>query len=71
MKEEKYHRCVRWLVMAIAFSALGGCDWALFNSKGQIGVEQGNLILISIGLMLIVVIPVIVMTFWFGWRYRE
>lgn len=71
MKEEKYHRCARWLLMAIAFSALGGCDWALFNSKGQIGVEQGNLILISIGLMLIVVIPVIVMTFWFGWRYRE
>ncbi|HAV43716.1 MAG TPA: cytochrome ubiquinol oxidase subunit II, partial [Halomonas sp.] len=34
-------------------------------------VEQRSLILTSFGLMLIVVIPVIVMTLLFGWRYRR
>ena len=31
---------------------------------------ERNLILVVVGLMLLVVIPVFVMTFWFAWRYR-
>ena len=50
---------------------LTGCSSALLDPKGQIGVEQRSLILTSFGLMLIVVIPVIVMTLLFGWRYRR
>lgn len=50
---------------------LTGCSSALLDPKGQIGVEQRSLILTSFGLMLIVVIPVIVMTLLFGWRYRS
>ncbi|TCW17655.1 cytochrome bo3 quinol oxidase subunit 2 [Raoultella sp. BIGb0138] len=49
---------------------LSGCNWALFNSKGAVGIEQRNLIITAIMLMLIVVIPAIVMTFLFAWRYR-
>ncbi|TBU98687.1 ubiquinol oxidase subunit II [Stutzerimonas kirkiae] len=71
MKEEKCHRYLRLLLMTFALAALSGCDWALFDSKGQVGAEQGRLILIAVGLMLIVVIPVIIMTFVFGWRYRS
>lgn len=51
---------------------LAGCgDIVTFNAKGQVGVEQGNLIILAFALMLIVVIPAILMTFWFGWKYRE
>ncbi|MCP3726672.1 ubiquinol oxidase subunit II [Paraburkholderia sp. CNPSo 3272] len=43
---------------------------ALFAPKGDIGLQEKNLILIALGLMLLVVIPVIVLTLWFAWRYR-
>ena len=61
------------LLSLCAMAILSGCggDMVLFNSKGQIGVEQGNLILIATALMLLVVIPAIAMTFWFMWKYRE
>lgn len=49
---------------------LGGCEMALLDPKGQVGLEQRSLILTALGLMLIVVIPVFVMTVWFAWRYR-
>jgi cytochrome o ubiquinol oxidase subunit 2 len=49
---------------------LGGCEMALFDPKGQIGVDERNLILIAVGLMLLVVIPAIFMALLFAWRYR-
>ena len=39
-------------------------------SAGPIASEEKTVILIALGLMLIPVVPVIVMTFWFSWRYR-
>ncbi|PYE28058.1 cytochrome bo3 quinol oxidase subunit 2 [Paraburkholderia silvatlantica] len=49
---------------------VSGCNMALLAPKGDIGVQEKNLILISLGLMLLVVIPVIALTLWFAWRYR-
>lgn len=49
---------------------LSGCNTALMDPKGAIGLEQRTLILTAIGLMLIVVIPVIIMAFAFAWKYR-
>ena len=49
---------------------LGGCDMVLFNPKGQVGVDQRNLIILSTLLMLLVVVPVIVMAFIFSVKYR-
>lgn len=60
---------------AVASAALlSGCDlthMALLAPKGDIGAQEKQLILIALGLMLLVVIPVIVLTLWFAWRYRE
>src|ERR1700737_290817 len=53
-----------------AFGLLGGCSMVLFNPKGDIGAQEKNLILIALGLMLLVVIPVILLTLFFAWRYR-
>jgi len=44
--------------------------FALLDPKGPIGAEELNIILLATGLMLIVVLPVIGMTFAFAWRYR-
>lgn len=49
---------------------LGGCRLALLDPKGRIGADERSLILTATGLMLIVVIPAIVLTLVFAWRYR-
>lgn len=57
------------LLIAVA-SGLSGCSWVLFDSKGDVGIAERNLIITAILLMLIVVIPAIVLTFVFAWKYR-
>jgi cytochrome o ubiquinol oxidase subunit 2 len=42
----------------------------LLDPKGPIGAQEKSLILLAVGLMLIVVVPVILMTLSFAWRYR-
>lgn len=64
----------RWRLLASfpLFSLLSGCaPWALLDPKGHIATQERDLILLSTGLMLLVVIPVIGLTLWFAWRYRE
>lgn len=39
--------------------------------KGWVGIQQRNLIAITSLVMLFIVIPVIVLTVYFGWKYRE
>ena len=50
--------------------ALSGCDYLLFDPKGPIAAEQMELIILSFLVMMIVVVPVFVMTFWFAIKYR-
>jgi cytochrome o ubiquinol oxidase subunit 2 len=40
---------------------LSGCNMALLDPKGAIGMEQKSLIMMATWLMLIVVVPVIIM----------
>lgn len=65
--------CWKFFRLAAALaglSSLGGCGWVLFDSKGSVGLQERDLIILCIGLMLIVVIPAIVLSFVFPWRYR-
>lgn len=49
---------------------LSGCDLLVLNPAGDIAARQGQLIVVATLLMLIVIVPVIALTFWFAWRYR-
>ncbi|HEY0570758.1 MAG TPA: ubiquinol oxidase subunit II [Enterovirga sp.] len=49
---------------------LSGCNMVVMNPAGDIAVQQRNLIIASTALMLLVIVPVIAMTFVFAWRYR-
>ncbi|MBD3586270.1 ubiquinol oxidase subunit II [Salinimonas sp. HHU 13199] len=49
---------------------LAGCSGGVLDPKGQVGVEEKWLIIICTLLMLIVVLPVIVLTLYFAWKYR-
>ena len=42
----------------------------LLDPVGQVGIEERNLIITATLLMLLVVVPVIAMTFIFAWKYR-
>ncbi len=49
---------------------VSGCDWVVMSPSGDIAVQQRDLVLVSTGLMLLIVLPVIVVTLLFAWRYR-
>ena len=49
---------------------LSGCQWAVLDPKGPIGLEERSIILTATVLMLIVVVPVIALILIFAWRYR-
>jgi len=57
------------LIVAMAVM-MTGCDWALFDPKGQIARDELTLLITCTVLMLLVVIPVIVLTLVFAWKYR-
>ena len=49
---------------------LGGCQLAVLDPKGPVGMQERSLIITATVLMLLVVVPVIVLTLFFAWRYR-
>nr|WP_201203192.1 ubiquinol oxidase subunit II [Pseudomonas sp. S37] len=58
------------MVLGVIMLQLSGCDMVLFNPKGQVGVEQRNLIILATLLMLVVVVPVMIMALVFSVHYR-
>jgi len=69
MRDKKVS-CIFSGILISAFALLSGCSGGILDPKGQVGVDEKNLILIATGLMLLVVIPVIIMTLVFAWKYR-
>jgi cytochrome o ubiquinol oxidase subunit 2 len=53
-----------------AFGLLAGCNMVVMDPAGDVAVQQRNLIIASTALMLLVIVPVIALTFLFAWRYR-
>ena len=49
---------------------LAGCNLVVMNPSGDIAIQQRNIILISTGLMLLIIIPVMILIVLFAWRYR-
>lgn len=58
------------IVLTAVVMTLAGCSGGVLDPKGQVGVEIKWLIIVCTLLMLIVVIPVIVLTLYFAWKYR-
>ena len=64
------HRIARTLILLAATAVLAGCDTVVLNPSGDIAAQQGRLVVISTVLMLLIIVPVIVLTLLFAWRYR-
>jgi cytochrome o ubiquinol oxidase subunit 2 len=52
-------------------AVLAGCDTVVLNPSGDVAAQQGWLVVQSTVLMLLIVVPVIALTLWFAWRYRQ
>lgn len=61
--------CRPLLVAGLLF-ALPGCDLLVLNPPGDVAAQQGRLVIDSTLLMLLIIVPVIALTFLFAWRYR-
>lgn len=61
-------RALAWLAPS---TLLAGCDTVVMNPSGDIASQQADLIVSSTVLMLLIIVPVIVLTLIFAWRYRE
>lgn len=62
---------LRGLLLFPATVLLAGCNAVLLNPAGDIAMQQRDLIIVSTILMLLIIVPVIALTFWFAWRYRK
>lgn len=54
-----------------ALLLLAGCDMSVMDPAGDVARQQRDLILISTGLMLLIIVPVMVLIVVFAWRYRQ
>lgn len=64
-------RALCGLILLPLLALLAGCDAVVLKPAGDIAVQQRDLIIASTFLMLLVILPVIVLTLVFAWRYRQ
>ncbi|MEM6972873.1 MAG: ubiquinol oxidase subunit II [Pseudomonadota bacterium] len=64
-------RKINAIALLAAASLLAGCEMVVLNAPGDVAAQQGDLIVYATVLMLIVILPVMALTVFFAWRYRE
>lgn len=57
-------------LFSLTYFLCGCSSLVVLNPKGEIGLGERELITIAVGLMLIVVVPAILMTIIFAWKFR-
>ena len=62
---------IRAIILLALAVGLSGCNFVVMNPSGDIAIQQRDLIVISTVLMLIIIIPVMALTVFFAWRYRQ
>lgn len=61
-----------WLRAVPALAGLTGCSKAVvLNPAGDIAAQQGQMVVHATLLMLIIIVPVIALTLFFAWKYRQ
>ncbi|WP_341487677.1 ubiquinol oxidase subunit II [Pararhizobium sp. A13] len=59
------------LSIMLMLPTLTGCNMVVMSPSGDIAAQQRDLIVISTILMLIIIVPVICLTLYFAWHYRQ
>ena len=73
MRKPKEPRRLAWPAAALAAAtALAGCSKAVvLNPAGDVAAQQGQLVITATLLMLVIIVPVIALTLFFAWKYRQ
>jgi cytochrome o ubiquinol oxidase subunit 2 len=58
-------------LLLLPLALLAGCNTVVLNASGDVARQQGNLIVISTVLMLLIIVPVIALIVFFSWKYRQ
>jgi cytochrome o ubiquinol oxidase subunit 2 len=58
------------LLASSCATLLSGCSMVVLDPAGHVAVQEARLLVISTLLMLLIIVPVIVLTLLFAWRYR-
>ena len=64
-------RRLRPLLLLPLLALLPGCEAVVLSPAGDIAMQQRDLLVWSVVLMLIIIIPVMALTVFFAWKYRE
>lgn len=70
-KSSRIRRSLRLASVLAALPLLGACKFEVLHPAGDVARQQGDLVMISTGLMLLIIIPVMALTVFFAWKYRE
>lgn len=63
---------LRLAALPLLASLLAGCSQlVVLNPAGDVAAQQGDLVVVATVLMLLIIVPVIALTLWFAWRYRQ
>ncbi|NQX58534.1 ubiquinol oxidase subunit II [Paenibacillus qinlingensis] len=72
MKKRKLVQAGMLFMMVAIILVLSGCSQAMvLDPKGPVGAEQRDLIVIATILCGVILVPVLVLTGWIVWRYRD
>lgn len=72
MLKNKEIRRPAWLAAMALAAGLTGCSKAVvLNPAGDVAAQQGHMVITATLLMLIIIVPVIALTLWFAWKYRQ
>lgn len=63
-------RRLRLLLLAPLVALLSACNLVVLNPAGDVASQQGDLLMISTLLMLIIIVPVMGLIVFFAWKYR-
>ncbi|MBN9464606.1 MAG: ubiquinol oxidase subunit II [Brevundimonas sp.] len=63
-------RRLRLLLLAPVVALLSACDLVVLKPAGDVAAQQGDLLMISTLLMLIIIVPVMGLIVFFAWKYR-
>jgi cytochrome o ubiquinol oxidase subunit 2 len=63
-------RPITFISLCVGGLLLSGCQAVVLDPAGHIASQQRDLLVWSVILMLVIIIPVMALTIWFGWKYR-
>ncbi|MEI9981990.1 MAG: hypothetical protein WDN69_01510 [Aliidongia sp.] len=62
---------IRPILLLPLLAVLGGCKAVVLDPAGDVAAQQRDLLIDSTWLMLLVIVPVMALTVFFAWRYRQ